>query len=71
VRSKLERGGLIELVGRENFFDNLADAIEASRPPPGDESPTTTVGRQTVLSDTAQAVLRTTRQFFSQPPPDS
>ncbi len=71
VRNKLERGGLIDLVGRENFFDDLADAIEASRPPPGDDSPTTTVGRQTVLSDTAQAVLRTTRKFFSQPPPDS
>ncbi len=70
VRSKLERAGLIELVGRSNVFDDLADAILASRALAA-EGPTTTVGRQTVLSETAQAVLRTSRQFFSQRPGDS
>ncbi|HLT26823.1 MAG TPA: SulP family inorganic anion transporter [Zeimonas sp.] len=67
VRAKLERAGLIDLVGRPHFFDDLADAIEASRALVGEEPPTI-VGRQTVLSETAQSVLRTSREFFSGPP---
>ncbi|MCO5102220.1 MAG: sulfate permease [Burkholderiaceae bacterium] len=69
VHRKLARAGLIELVGRENFFDDLADAIEASRAL-GDAQAPTTVGRQTVLSDTVQAVLRTSREFFARSPPE-
>ncbi|MCD6680034.1 MAG: STAS domain-containing protein [Burkholderiaceae bacterium] len=71
VRGKLERAGLIELLGRENLFDDVADALEASRALVPEEGPTTAVGRQTVLSETAQAVLRTSRQFFSRPPSES
>ncbi len=70
VQAKLERAGVLDLVGRENLFDDLAQAIEASRAFAGDD-PATLTGHQTVMGETVQAVLRTSRQFFSRPPGDA
>ncbi len=64
VRGKLDRAGLIELVGAENVFQRFADAVSACRAL-AEEDPAMSRGRPAVMSETAEALLNASREYFA------
>lgn len=66
VRAKLERAGIIDLVGTENHFREFSEALAACRDLAAHD-PTMARARSVVLSRAAEAMLDTTRQYFSAP----
>jgi SulP family sulfate permease len=66
VRAKLERAGIIDLVGTENHFREFSEALAACRDLAAHD-PRMARARSVVLSRAAEAMLDTTRQYFSAP----
>lgn len=63
VKAKLDKAGIIELVGQGNLFDSLSDALAACRQL-AETDPAMSKGRIAVISESAEAVLRTSHEYF-------
>ncbi len=68
VLGKLERAGIIELVGADNHFAEFTEAMAACREL-AEQDPAMAKARTMLISDTAQAVLHATRDYFSEARP--
>lgn len=68
VAVKLERAGIIDAIGRANFFTDFAAAIARTHEL-AQTDPRLARGRRVKLDDSAAAVLAASRAYFSQPAP--
>ncbi len=63
VEIKLHKAGLIELIGQENLFKEFGEAVAECRQL-AETDPEMAKGRTVVLSEIAESVLRTSRDYF-------
>jgi SulP family sulfate permease len=63
VEAKLEKARIIELVGRANMFSSLAGALAACRQL-AETDPEMSKSRKFVISQSAEEMLRTSRDYF-------
>jgi SulP family sulfate permease len=64
VEAKLEKARIIELVGRANMFSSLSGALAVCRQL-AETDPAMSKGRKIVLSQSAEEMLRTSREYFA------
>jgi SulP family sulfate permease len=64
VKAKLEKAGILQLVGRANLFSSLKEALAVCRRL-AETDPALSKGKRTVLSESADAVIRTSRDYFA------
>ncbi|MEN3366801.1 MAG: sulfate permease, SulP family [Burkholderiales bacterium] len=64
VRAKLEKAGIIALVGRDNMFASLSEALAVCRQL-ANTDPTMSTGRKIVLDQSAEEMLRTSHEYFA------
>lgn len=65
VRAKLERAGIVDLVGADNEFREFGQALAACREL-ATHDPKMARARPVVLSQAAESMLDTTRQYFAE-----
>ena len=63
VRGKLQRAGIIELIGEDNHFANLTDALRMCQMLATND-PRMAHARKMVLNEAAEAVLNTSRDYL-------
>jgi SulP family sulfate permease len=64
VTAKLERAGITDLVGRANVLASLTEALAVCRQM-AETDPAMSKGRKIVISENAEAVMRTSRDYFA------
>jgi SulP family sulfate permease len=64
VTAKLERAGITDLVGRANVLASLTEALAVCRQM-AETNPAMSKGRKIVISENAEAVMRTSRDYFA------
>jgi SulP family sulfate permease len=65
VAAKLEKAGVVALVGADNFFRNFTEAVAVCRKL-AETDPEMAKGRTVVLSESAEMMMRTSRAYFAQ-----
>jgi SulP family sulfate permease len=63
VETKLEKAGIVELVGRANLFSSLKEALSACRLL-AETDPEIGKGKSIVLNESTEAAMRTGRDYF-------
>jgi SulP family sulfate permease len=65
VAAKLEKAGIVDLVGADNFFKHFTEAVAVCRKL-AETDPEMAKGRTVVLSESAEMMMRTSRAYFAQ-----
>jgi hypothetical protein len=67
VRAMLEKAGITGLIGEENSFQNLGEALAVCQAL-AESDPRMARAKPMLLSESAEAVLRTSREYFGAGP---
>lgn len=65
VAAKLDKAGVVALVGADNFFKNFTEAVGVCREL-AETDPEMAKGRTVVLSESVELMMRTSRTYFGQ-----
>ncbi|HEY9100563.1 SulP family inorganic anion transporter [Chitinimonas sp.] len=66
VREKLQKAGLLDLIGAENYFADLRQALLVCQEL-AEQDPTMARARSMLLSEAAEGVIRVSRDYFKVP----